>query len=648
MKSGTLSDVTALQPYVDLDRGRLELAVQSPPVEDLAHVDGLLAGVAEVDLTPPPGMPKSGHSLHARTGVGFRTRLRARVLHLRAGSSSIALVATDLLAGSSIVHHLVAQEVASDTDVRLPGLFLGATHTHAGPGQHSGSEFMNRHAANKSGFDPAYTDFLVRRISGAVREAVAGRVPARLAFGSTEVWGFTRNRSLPAYVANDNVSDKRTQTQRKYAAINPWLHLLRVDDADGPLGAFLWFSIHGTGISPHDDSYNADVWAYITGTLAAAVEQESGRRPVVGAVEGTHGDMTPAVRPGMLVFPEAERIGRGIGAAAADLHARLAGRLTDRVELACGIREIDMGARPEVDGITLPDPAIGLAKLGGAQENTAWNIDKLPLFRPGQPGPDRGPHGVKRVAFGRAHGRLVSPTKDYPLVLPFQVLRIGTAAVVGVPFEVTVEAGRRLADAAAAVLPGDATVVVSSLANEHCDYLTTPEEYSQQWYEGASTVFGPRQGEFCAGVVRRLASDVEKESVVAQLLPVRRFDLTVRRFLPRPTNGAGPRRCRPARFVEATAESDAYWEMPYDDAPPGDLHWHEPMLRVEREQDDGGWVTVADDQGWYVGVVVDRGERGLSTGRFLARWYAPAFGARHRFVLIANNGRPEVAGPPFD
>ena len=183
-KSGTLTDVSALQPYVDLDRGRLEIALEPPPCADLPHLDGLLAGVAEVDLTPPPGMPKSGHSLHAKTGVGFRTRLRARVLHLRSGTTSIALVATDLLAGSSIVHHLVAQEIARDTDVRLPGLFLGATHTHAGPGQHSGSEFMNRHAANKSGFDPAYTDFLVRQISGAIRAAVATRAPARLGFGS--------------------------------------------------------------------------------------------------------------------------------------------------------------------------------------------------------------------------------------------------------------------------------------------------------------------------------------------------------------------------------------------------------------------------------------------------------------------------------
>ena len=41
-----------------------------------------------------------------------------------------------------------------------------------------------------------------------------------------------------------------------------------------------------------------------------------------------------------------------------------------------------------------------------------------------------------------------------------------------------------------------------------------------------------------------------------------------------------------------------------------------------------------------------------SAGRhtYRVRWHDPAhrFGRRHRFVLLANNGRPEVVGTPFD
>jgi len=147
-------DANPLLPFVESDAQRVLLEVRPPDAPDLTHVTGLLAGAAEVDITPPPGMPKAGHSANAQTGTGFRTRLRAHVLHLRAGTTSLALVQCDLLAGSAIVAQLVAQAVAADTDVRLPGLFMGATHTHAGPGQFHGNELMNRYSSNHPGIRP--------------------------------------------------------------------------------------------------------------------------------------------------------------------------------------------------------------------------------------------------------------------------------------------------------------------------------------------------------------------------------------------------------------------------------------------------------------------------------------------------------------
>src|SRR5690606_31573547 len=127
---------------------------------------------------------------------------------------------------SAVVQHALARAVA-DTDLPLSGIFLAATHTHAGPGQYSGSSFYNDWASNRPGFDPAYTAFLVDQLEAAVRRAVASREPAKAAIGSTEVWGFTRNRSLGAFVRNEGLEDRRTEDQRKYVAIDPRLHLLR-------------------------------------------------------------------------------------------------------------------------------------------------------------------------------------------------------------------------------------------------------------------------------------------------------------------------------------------------------------------------------------------------------------------------------------
>lgn len=628
--------------------------ISYPPFADLElpHVDGLLAGASEVDITPPPGMPKAGHSKNARDGVGFRTRLKARVVHLRSGQSSVALIALDLLAGSALVQHALAEAVA-DTDVGLSGIFLAATHTHAGPGQYSGSAFYNDWASNRPGFDPGYTAFLVSQLSQAVHAAVAAREPARAAIGSTEVWGLTRNRSLGAYVRNDGLTDRRTETQRKYAAIDPRLHLLRVDGQNGPLAAFTWFSIHGTGISHHDDAYNADVWSYLNGELVQRVQTVTGRTLISAAAVASHGDMTPAVRPGMLVYPEAERVGRGIGEAAAGLHHQLASALSHDFEVQAKLRQLDLDERPEVDGITLASPRIGWAKTAGAAENTTPVLHLVPPFREGWGRRPHGPHAEKRIiGTERGHSRLVAPPAAFPTVLPLHLLQLGHAAVLGVPFETTVEAGRRIGEA---VLESDlevGTAWVSSLVNDHTDYLTTREEYSAQFYEGASVLFGPQQLAWVAGQGRKLANDLA--SGVNSLARPRSFDFAVRRYLARPTATGATRLPVRVRFVEATPTEDAYWEQTWNDVAPGNLRWHEPLVRVEAEDTSGSWATAVhhgrpvDDQGWHLGVVYVGRKNGQH--RYAARWFAPVLGrpGRHRFVLLANAGQPEVAGPAFD
>ena len=42
------------------------------------------------------------------------------------------------------------------------------------------------------------------------------------------------------------------------------------------------------------------------------------------------------------------------------------------------------------------------------------------------------------------------------------------------------------------ILSDDAYVVVAGPANTYAGYIATPEEYTVQRYEGASTLFGPR------------------------------------------------------------------------------------------------------------------------------------------------------------
>ena len=645
-----------LAPFLDGRTRRATFSVRPVPPAALLEQAGLLAGAAEVDLTPPPGMPKAGYSSNAHDGDGFRTRLRARVVHLRAGTASMAIVQCDLLGGSSVLQHLVAQKVAPLCDVPLAGLFIGATHTHAGPGQFLGTDFYNRFASNRSGFDPAYTQFLVDRIAGAVVTAAQNRRPARLAVGSTDVWGWTRNRSQAPHVRNDTVADKRTDPQRKYVSVNPHLHLIRVDEVvDGgtvPMAAAVVFSVHGTGVPVRAREYNADLWAYITGELGDRIESAHGSRPVVGAMEGTHADVAPAIRTGAPGHLEARRVGAGIGAAAAELYERLGEELTDSVPIQVGLREVELERSRTQGGVTLPRrPAVGAALVAGAHENLTPIIWRIPPFRAGTPkrwGADN-PQGAKWIIGSRWLQPLILPLRSFPRILPLQVLRIGPATIVGLPFEITVETGRRIAAAVSDATGADTSVIVSSVANEYSGYIATAEEYGLQHYEGGHTLYGPLSQEFIAAHASEFAAVVRRAGTVAEVAPERRWRLHVHRYLARPTGTRVARLVLSApRFVDPTPSLDGYWTLEWLDAAPGDLRWHEPMIRVEASDGGGAWFTLADDQGHAI-EISHRGDLG-DGHRYRLRWYDPPHraGRRFRFVLLANGPQPEFVTEPFD
>jgi neutral ceramidase len=664
-----------LLPFAATDSGRVRLRLSPPSPAPAERVEGLLAGAAEVDITPPPGIPKAGYSRNAHTGSGFRSRLRARVLHLRSGTASLAIVQCDLLGGSAVLHHLVAREVAERTDVPMAGLMIGATHTHGGPGQFLGTRFYNRFASNKAGFDAAFAQQLCERIAAGVVEAVETRRPARMAVGSTEVWGLTRNRSLGPHVRNESVDDDRTAAQRAYVSINPHLHLIRTDTVadDGgyePLAATVVFSVHGTGIPMQSQEYNADLWAYLTDELGHRIARghAGGRRPVVGAIEGTHADVAPALHPGTAGHLEAQRVGRGVGAEAAGLYERLEKELTDQVSLGCGLREIDLDRSRSIDGITLPRrPAVGAALAAGAFENETPVVRRLPGFKAGSPRrrpQPRNGQGVKRV-LGGPFQRFVLPLSGFPRVLPVQVLRLGDTALVGLPFELTVETGRRIAAAvssqAAASGHGLDRVVVSSVANEYSGYCATAEEYGLQHYEGGHTLYGPLTQPFLTAHAAQLAGEALRDGLVSDLVDERRFDLPHHRYLPVASAGSSAAAAERAVldasvFADATGRTDPVWEQRWRDVPPGDLRWHDPLVRVEAaDGPDGDWHPAftedgrpVDDQGCDLEVVhLGDDRRGH---RYAVRWWSPVFRSyrRHRFVLLPNAARPQVEGEPFD
>ena len=76
-------------------------------------------------------------------------------------------------------------------------------------------------------------------------------------------------------------------------------------------------------------------------------------------------------------------------------------------------------------------------------------------------------------------------------------------------------AGRRLLDTVrTALAPAGVThVVLAGLANAYAGYVVTPEEYTAQHYEGASTHFGP----WTLGALQQTAEAEDAAMVLGEL-----------------------------------------------------------------------------------------------------------------------------------
>lgn len=73
--------------------------------------------------------------------------------------------------------------------------------------------------------------------------------------------------------------------------------------------------------------------------------------------------------------------------------------------------------------------------------------------------------------------------------LTLQLTQLDNILIVALPFELTTMSGRRVI-ARLKDLGGYSKVIINAYSNSYAGYITTPEEYSNQDYEGGHTVFG--------------------------------------------------------------------------------------------------------------------------------------------------------------
>ncbi|OXA40725.1 Neutral ceramidase [Folsomia candida] len=140
----------------------------------------------------------------------------------------------------------------------------------------------------------------------------------------------------------------------------------------------------------------------------------------------------------------------------------------------------------------------GSANLGGVY--TSWEEADVPP-RPQPEDPDVTPRLLRDAILSFlnslptrpkgimiAAGEMDEPWAWAPRIFAVQYFQIGTISLLGLPGEFTTMAGRRVQRALKNVT--ESTVILAGLCNNYINYVTTPEEYDYQAFEGGATIFG--------------------------------------------------------------------------------------------------------------------------------------------------------------
>jgi len=669
--------VLGLSGYADIQ----EITITQPSVKNLLPTGTPSAGAVSVDITPPPGMPMGGYSAMANSGQGFRTRIKARIMYISDGKgNSVALVQTDLPAASLLLHHQVAEAVSEKTGLRPGDIAITASHSHSAPANIFNNDFYNKHMTNGKWLELRFLEFVTKRIAQGILAAHENSHPAKVATGCKDIYGYNRNRALDAYVLNANAGDiNLDDPEAVFKAVNPTLYMVRVDVQDNnghykPLAAFSSFSVHATALTASVDVYNADLFAYAQKDLEWAIQRRYDTPwPVVHALTtGTQGDMAPALPDrGDNIFShfpvnwrDAKNLGQGIGREAISLFIALDDKLTDRITLNSAVRELNIRESNVVENIELcKDAAVGNTVAGGAYERRAPWLAAIPFFKGGNTMARRwwftsGGQGNKRYLGFSSLQSLVEPKDSFPHTVMFQLIQVNDTIILPMPFEVTTESGRRMAERVKREFAqaGDDSirhVWVASNANGYIGYATTPEEYSRQGYEGGHTLYGQYTTPYLTAQLGLLTRDFKAKGEIQELMPSWQYLLIVNTFYPEAQTSTGQRRilAQPALVRADKKDEEDYIVFRWQDVGPGEMDFHIPLSRVEVKIDNQ-WVLLREneepihDDGYDLEIrYVDERDDGM--GEYEVRWYNPAPGGEYRFLIAPRQKHSALTSRAF-
>ncbi|KAI2633461.1 Neutral/alkaline nonlysosomal ceramidase [Xylaria nigripes] len=520
-----------------------------------AKGDKYLIGVGKGDITGPTvEIEFAGYADLKQVGTGLRQRIHSRAFivgDVANPKDRFVYLVLDTATGDTALRNGILEGIAAlGGDYSVYGrsnVAVTGTHSHSGPGAWWNYLLPQ---ITSFGFDRQSYQAIVDGAVLSVKRAHESITEGYLDYGAVNITDGNINRSLYAYM-NNPASERALYSD----SVDKEMTVLKFQRAsDGKnMGILTWFPVHGTSVyqnSTHVTGDNKGV-AEIMFEKAMIGELSAADGFVAGFSQTNVGDTTPNVLgawcddgSGQMCSLENSTCADG---KSQSCHGR--GPAFGKLDLgisSCyeiGTRQYK-GARSVYDSLN----SAGTAVVGSSVKSfhfyhdmAFWNfqledgekVQTCPSalgysfaagttdgpgafdFTQGDSGePNASPVWEVVKALLREPsaqqkacqqpkpvlldvGEISQPYAWSPNIVDIQVLRVGQFVIIVSPSEATTMAGRRWRTAvgkvAAELTKVEPKVVIGGPANSYSHYLTTPEEYAIQRYEGASTLFGQHE-----------------------------------------------------------------------------------------------------------------------------------------------------------
>ncbi|WP_299080188.1 neutral/alkaline non-lysosomal ceramidase N-terminal domain-containing protein [uncultured Paraglaciecola sp.] len=489
------------------------LANTSSGVVDNEKWNQYIIGAGIADVTGPAlGNPMWGYGKPGQNTEGIHTRLKSRAFIFVDPASKNRLLFASVDIGN--IEHHVFLEVLDRLQVHYGDIYnlgntiLSATHTHSGPDGYTHTRISGSIAGM---LDPMHFERIVSGIVSSIVAAHNNLQPGNILINRGDVIGAGANRSMKAY--NANPASERTQYTH---AMDLNMTLLRLQRESGAFASINWFAVHPTSMTFDNKLISSDHKGYASLTWEQTAKNDDNDNLsddfIAAFAQSTPGDVTPNLNlnntgPGDNDMASTQIIGQR----QLDVAQRLFNSATKRVTGPIDSRQlyINMANFKVSDTFTgageqtTCPSAYGYAFAGGSTEDGGGHF----LFSEGMKQQKWWLDLIIRVVVGTEPWTQSVKDCQSPKPILFEtgsgaeplqsqirsltVARLGSLAIVAMPTEITTMSSRRIQQAVKAALgPWVEHIVIAGYSNGYGGYITTPEEYETQQYEGGHTVHG--------------------------------------------------------------------------------------------------------------------------------------------------------------